>query len=116
MQIIKRRIRIKSTGKSRTYYSKQGWRVIGERRIYFRSEWEVKFSHYLENLKKHGGIKDWEYEPQTFWFDAIKRGTRSYKPDFRVVFNDLTHQWVEVKGYMDKRSQTKIKRFNKYYP
>lgn len=60
-------------------------------------------------------IKGWEYEPQTFWFEKIKRGTRSYLPDFKVYAED-GHMWVEVKGYMDAKSKTKIKRFNKFYP
>ena len=58
----------------------------------------------------------WEHEPSTFWFENIKRGVRSYLPDFRVWNVDGTHYWVEVKGYMDSKSKTKIKRFKKYYP
>jgi hypothetical protein len=67
-------------------------------------------------MKEHGIIKDWEYEPQTFWFYKIKRGVRSYKPDFKVIENNGFQYWAEVKGYMDSKSITKIKRFRKYYP
>lgn len=63
-----------------------------------------------------GIIKAWEHEPKTFWFNEIKRGTRSYLPDFKVTVPDGSHYWVEVKGYFDSKSLTKIKRFNKYYP
>jgi len=101
---------------TRTFRAKQGWRVIADRRIYFRSEWEVKVAKYLQVLKQAGKIKEWEHEPHTFWFNEIKRGTRSYLPDFRVTRPDRTHYWVEVKGYMDRKSQTKLKRLKKYYP
>jgi len=94
----------------------RGWQVIGGRRIYFRSGWEYKFAKHLEFLKVNGIVKRWEYEPETFWFETIKRGVRSYLPDFKVIENDGTHYWVEVKGYMDPKSGTKIRRFRKYYP
>lgn len=102
--------------KSRVFNSNQGYRVVGHRKIYFKSGWEVNYAIYLEFLKKKFQIKEWEYEPATFWFNSIKRGVRSYKPDFKVIRNDGTHYWVEVKGYMDQRSRTKLKRFEKYYP
>lgn len=104
------------SAKSRVYRSTQDWREIAERRIYFRSDWEYKFAKYLQTLKDAHAIKEWEHEPRTFWFEDIKRGTRSYLPDFKVTRGDGTHYWVEVKGYYDKKSLTKIKRFKKYYP
>lgn len=94
----------------------QGWRTVAGRRIFFRSSWEYNFALYLEFLKEKNQIKAWEHEPQTFWFEKIKRGTRSYLPDFKVTRLDGTHYWAEVKGYMDAKSKTKIKRFKKYYP
>lgn len=106
----------KGTAQSRTYHSNQGWRNVGGRRIYFRSGWEVNFAWWAQFLKEKKVIKDWEYEPKKFWFESIKSGVRSYLPDFKIIRNDGTHYWVEVKGYMDSRSQTKIKRFRKYYP
>lgn len=63
-----------------------------------------------------GHIVSWEYEKHTFWFEAIRRGVRSYVPDFRVVLPDGSHEWHEVKGWMDPKSQTKLKRMAKYYP
>ena len=41
--------------------------------------------HILEWLKKNKQIKKWEHEPETFWFEGIMRGCRSYLPDFRVT-------------------------------
>lgn len=100
----------------RAYKSNQGYRVVGGRKIYFKSGWEVNFAIYCEFLKKKFVIIDWLYEPATFWYNNIKRGVRSYKPDFKIIRENGTHYWVEVKGYMDAKSKTKIKRFNKYYP
>lgn len=92
------------------------WTEIGGKRIYFRSLWEANFAFYLEWKKKQGFLKEWAHEPQTFWFDKIRRGCVSYLPDFRIDYFDGTHSWVEVKGFMDSRSRTKLKRFKKYYP
>ncbi len=93
-----------------------GWKVIGGSRIYFRSGWEVKVAMWLQLLQEGLQIEKWEYEPKTFWFLEIKRGCRSYKPDFKVTSLDGSHYWIEVKGHMDAKSKTKIKRFRKYYP
>ena len=61
-------------------------------------------------------IHDWEHEPKTFWFEDIKRGVRSYLPDFKIWEHESAWHWVEVKGYWDSKSLTKVKRFMKYYP
>ena len=96
--------------------SKSGWYKIGSKKYYLRSSWEVNYARYLQWLKEQKKIKRWKYEPKTFWFENIRRGTRSYKPDFEVVNNDNSTGYYEVKGYMDSRSKTKIKRMKKYYP
>ncbi len=96
--------------------STAAWRDIGIHRCYCRSMWEGNFGRWLEYQVKHKMIKSWEHEPQTFWFLDIKRGVRSYLPDFKVTNLDGTHYWVEVKGYMDSKSRTKLKRMEKYYP
>lgn len=96
--------------------SKQGWREVGGRRIFFRSTWEANYGRYLEFLKTHKEISSWEHEPDTFWFDDIKRGVRSYLPDFSVTNKNSQLEYHEVKGYMDSRSKTKIKRMRIYYP
>jgi hypothetical protein len=93
-----------------------GWREIGGKRNYYRSRWEANYAYYLEWLKVHGQIVDWAHEPETFWFEQIKRGVRSYKPDFRVWENDGTSALHEVKGWMDARSKTCLARMKKYFP
>lgn len=86
------------------------------KRCYFRSTWELKYAKYLDFLKKHKQINEWLYEPDTFWFEGIRRGTNNYKPDFKVVMPDESIYYVEVKGYWDSKSLTKIKRMKKYHP
>ena len=49
-------------------------------------------------------------------FDKIRHGTTRYLPDFKVTNNNLAVEFWEVKGYMDSRSKTKLKRMAKYYP
>lgn len=95
---------------------KPGWRQIGEVKKYYRSKWEANYARYLEFLKMQKLIKSWEHECDVFWFERIKRGVRSYMPDFKVVKNDGTVEYLEVKGWMDSKSNTKLKRMKKYFP
>lgn len=93
-----------------------GWYEIDGKEYYFKSKSEHRYACYLEWLRITHNIQDWQYEPQEFWFEPIRRGCVSYKPDFKVIEKDLSHHWVEVKGYMDAKSKTKISRFQKYFP
>lgn len=103
-----------SSGVQRQTY--KGWYEIDGKRMYLKSNWEKRYALYLDFMKKHKHIVDWEYEPDTFWFDGIKRGTNNYKPDFKVQFPSGNFEYYEVKGYMDSKSLTKIKRMAKYHP
>lgn len=94
---------------------KSGWREIGGSRVYYRSRWEANFARYLDLLKCNGVIKSWEHEPETFWFN-VKRGCRSYLPDFRVEQLNGEFVFYEVKGWMDNKSKTKIHRMKIYHP
>jgi len=85
--------------------------VIGKRadlNQFFRSNWEANCARWFN----HQG-KSWSYEPQVFSFleHGIKRGTVSYCPDFKVGT-----LWVEVKGQLDPKGKTAIRRFKKFYP
>jgi hypothetical protein len=84
--------------------------------MYFRSSWEANYARYLNWLKKNSAIHDWDYEPDEFEFKEIKRGTRFYKPDFKIWNSPEDFEYHEIKGYMDSVSQTKLKRMAKYYP
>lgn len=83
---------------------------------YFRSRWEANYARYLNWLLRNKKILSWEFEPKTFFFESIKRGTRSYTPDFRVQKLDGSFEWHEVKGWMDQKSRTKLSRMEKFYP
>ena len=110
-QAVKDKLGLKDTA------YKQFWAVVGDKEpMYFRSSWEFYYSLFLEKLKQQKKILDWEHEPQCFFYEQIKRGTRSYLPDFRVTYLDGTQEYVETKGYMDSASKTKIKRMRIYYP
>ena len=95
---------------------KAGWRVIGGNRKFYRSAWEANYARYLQWLKERGQIESWQHEPRTFWFEQIKRGCRSYLPDFIVTERNGDEAYHEVKGWMDDRSKTKLGRMAKYFP
>lgn len=95
---------------------KAGWREIGGKRKYYRSRWEANYARFLEMLKVKGQISDWHHEKDVFWFEGIKRGVMSYLPDFRVINNNGSVEYHEVKGWEDARSKTIFKRMAKYHP
>lgn len=82
---------------------------------FFRSRWEANYARYLNWLIAHGQIRSWRYEPKTFVF-PVRRGTVTYLPDFEVTERDGAIAFHEVKGWMDAKSQTKLRRMAKYYP
>lgn len=75
---------------------------------YFRSAWEANIARYFNLLDIR-----WQYEPKCFVFKNVSRAPISYTPDFYLPDEDL---WIEVKGWMDPKSKSKLKRFKKYYP
>lgn len=96
----------RKAGKGNAYQvTKTGYRPdIG---ILVRSSWEANVIRVLEI---HGIA--WEFEPRMFPY-PVKRGTKAYVPD---IYLPATNEWIEVKGYLDTRSKTKLKRFKIYYP
>lgn len=83
---------------------------------FFRSAWEANYARYLTILKETNQIINWEFEPITFFFEGEKRGAISYLPDFRITKLDNSIEYHEVKGWMDAKSKSKLKKFAKYYP
>jgi hypothetical protein len=75
---------------------------------FFRSSWEANYARILDfqNIK-------WLYEPKTFFFEGEQRGGTFIIPDFQLTELDA---WVEVKGWLDSRSKSKLTKFKKYYP
>jgi hypothetical protein len=96
--------------------TKKGWWEKDGRKYYMRSSWEFNYAYYLDFLVDNKEIKCWEYEVDTFWFEKIKRGVRSYTPDFKVTTNDGEIEYHEVKGWMDAKSKTKLNRMRIYHP
>jgi len=90
--------------------------MMNNRLCKFKSQTEYRWAEHLEFLRQCGEIKDWRYEPETFWFHAIKRGVRSYKPDFRVQYSDGECLWHEVKVWLVQKDITKFRRMSRYYP
>lgn len=105
--------------------SKNGFRAdLG---IAVRSQAEANFARLMTRLHV-----PWSYEPITFKFEDVERGNRFYLPDFLIEVPDRskrTMQWpeplasleagewfVELKGWMDPDSQTKLTRFCERYP
>lgn len=107
---------VKTKMEAKPYTWKAQWFEIGGKRKYYRSKWEKNYALYLQWMLERGEIASWEHECKTFWFEEIKRGTRSYLPDFEVTLKDGRIEYHEVKGWYDPKSLTKIKRMDKYYP
>lgn len=95
---------------------KSQWVELSGKRFYARSSWEAQYAFYLEFLKRQNVIADWEHEPKIFWFEKIKRGVRSYLPDFEVHTKTGSVEFHEVKGWMCPRSKTTLSRMKKYHP
>lgn len=91
------------TPKKKAY--KNGLRFYSEKEnMMFRSNWEIFLAETLTSL----GIK-YQYEPERKYFKAERE---SYLIDFFLPDYNV---WIEVKGFMDKRSARRIKLFLKYY-
>jgi hypothetical protein len=75
-------------------------RSAGSRRTALAAAVDARFLNFLQ-LKRQ--IARWLYESRTFWFETIRRGVRSYKPDFEVTMPDGSTYFIEVKGWMGHR-------------
>lgn len=107
----------------RRYVAKASVITIGDQTIRVRSNAEANHANYLETLKRAGLVTSWKYEPRTFYFPDVKRGSVSYKPDFEVVSPDSKHPpcaggtaYHEVKGYWDRKSIQKLRLMARHYP
>lgn len=85
--------------------------------IFFRSSWEANYARYLDLLIKFKVVKSWQFEPEIFWFEGVRRGVVSYKPDFKVYYHgDERPEYIEIKGWEVAKDRTKWKRMKKYHP
>ena len=103
----------------------KGWAVVGGKKCYFKSGFELRWAQYLEWLKLAGEIVEWEYEPDKFEFEGIRSGTVFYTPDFKVTYppavtgkgllkGDVIYH--ECKGHLTQKDVTKFKRMANYHP
>jgi extradiol dioxygenase family protein len=89
----------------KTQKSNRGRKFVSQKLgMVFRSNWEIEFAELLTDM----GIK-WDYEPERVYFRGEKE---SYLYDFILPEYNCV---VEVKGWMDKRSERRCKLFKKYY-
>ena len=103
---LKRNKLVKQTGGTPMNKFRGGYKpCLG---VSVRSGWENNVLLWLNEKK----IK-WDYEPKSFYFEEVTRGTKGYIPD---IWLEGEKVWIEVKGYMSSVDKTKIKRFKKYYP
>lgn len=96
----------KRGGKGNAYqHTRTGYRDdIG---VVTRSGWEANCLRILKSFDIA-----FEYEPAVFTF-PIQRGVKGYIPD---IYLTDTLEFIEIKGYLDSKGKTKLKRFKKYYP
>jgi len=74
-----------------------------------RSTWEADTMRILQLW----GIS-WEFEPQEFAFPLDAKGRSSmYIPD---IYLPKTNEFIEVKGMLDARGRSKLRKFKKFYP
>lgn len=98
----------KWSGKGNPYSrTKSGYRPDLGAEHMIRSGWEANIMRVLKAYKI-----DFQYEPEIFTF-PVKRGNKSYTPDLYLPKSD---EWVEIKGYLDKNSKVKLKRFKRHHP
>lgn len=93
-----------------------GWRTVGSRAYYFRSQWEANFACYLEWQREQGLIRAWAFEPMTYFLKGAEGQTLAYIPDFRVFTLSEAVIFYEVKGWMDARSILKLRLMAEQHP
>lgn len=108
--------RLKNNPQNQYSRVRKGKITIDDKTFFARSRWEANVAAYLQYLKESDLIKDWEHEAEEYRFEAIKRGVMSYLPDFKVTRLNGSFYLIEVKGYMDDKSKTKLNRMKKYFP
>jgi hypothetical protein len=108
--------RLKNNPQNQYSRVKKGKVTIEDKTFFARSRWEANVAAYLQYLKESELITDWEHEAEEYRFEEIKRGVMSYLPDFKVTRLNGSFYLIEVKGYMDDKSKTKLNRMKKYFP
>lgn len=108
---------MKMNGKISCFSIRGNHKVMIDNKEYtFKSSWEVEIAQRLQSLVDNGYIREWKYESKHFNFDDMKRGIRSYCPDFEVRLLDGDCIYLEVKGWKMPKSMKRIDMFIERYP
>lgn len=71
---------------------------------------EANYARYLNKLKIEKEIKEWFFEPDRFYLEKLNR---VYIPDFKIINNDLSIEYHEVKGRLIESDKVKMDEFVK---
>jgi hypothetical protein len=97
--------RLMSQSTKKKIQSNRGRKFVSQKlNMEFRSNWEILIAEMLTDLNI-----EFDYEPERVYFRAERE---SYLCDFYLPEYNC---WIEIKGYMDKRSLRRVKLFKKYY-
>lgn len=88
---------------------------IGGKNYIFKSSWEVEIARNLQRLYEESAISEWNYENKHFVFEDVKRGIRSFCPDFEVIKRNGDKLYIEVKGWKMPSAMKRIKMFRERY-
>jgi len=100
----------------RVVNSKRVTATVGGKKCYFRSRLEYRWALYLEFLRRHEGLRDWQYEPRCFVFSGEIKAPVQYRPDFSIVEPNGTEVYQECKGFHDGDTNSKLRKMAKHYP
>jgi hypothetical protein len=87
-------------------YRTVDWTDRKGRQLRFKSSWEKAFA---ERLDSEGA--DWSYEPRSYTLKVC----RQYTPDFEVLVGGALTRLVEIKGWMDQRTENRLTEFCQTY-
>lgn len=92
-------------GKKSNRHGKRHWYTCPNGQVVsMRSNWEVAYANWLNDQQIN-----WRYEPVTF----VLLDGRAYTPDFLLV---ETYEYVEVKGWLRKEHDDKMRQFRQENP
>ena len=113
---IKKKKKVKVTAAGNYALTKGGIRKDIHPTYYFRSATEANFARILQYIKA-----TWAFEERVFTFDGYKNKPHMYIMDFEVkgrkkLPDGIEQGWIEIKGYMNSQSRSKLRRLKKHYP
>lgn len=80
---------------------------IIQKKLIFRSSWEIKFANFLENNKN---VKNWRND-HLFKYMDNKGVIRKYYIDFHIIMNNGDNLLIEVKPISSLKKRVKTKSF-----